>query len=202
MFSAAISLQPSEMLSAWRRDTARLLLHAPAAPPLRQKAALRIQLAGQSVGATIVGTVVSVHREGKGHRIELAPDADSLPALHMLLAGSRGEPIPFLQRSLRYLVRMPVVVASAGAEMYMTTYCVSAGGCGLKWSGPLPAVGQRVRLRFGAAARVADMPGTVCWLAATGSSPTAGVRFDLASGPPVAWGRMFADVARSGAPMA
>jgi hypothetical protein len=200
MFKVAISLQPSEMIGAWRGDTTRLLLPTAAAPQLRQKAAVRIQLAGQPVGATIVGTVVSAHGEGRNHRIELAPDGDSMRAVRMLLAAAKGEPVPFMQRAMRYLVRLPVAVAWGGGDVYMTTFCISEGGCGLKWSGPSPKVGQRLRLRFGVGRAATEVQGSICWLA-TGGSPTVGVRFEAGSAT-AAWGRMFADVARSGAPLA
>lgn len=199
MLHAAVSLEPSEMLGAFRPDTMRLLLRVPAALPLRQKAAVRIQLTGLPVGATVVGMVVSVHGEGAQHRVELAPDAASLPALRLLLAAARGESIPMLDRGPRYLAQVPVVVSCEGRAIYMTTFCVSEGGCGLRWSGPLPKVGQEVSVRLSGTARGPDIPGTVCWLASSGSSPTAGVRFDAREAPG-AWERMFADVARSGAP--
>lgn len=201
MFKTNVVLEPPEMLGAWRAETARLLLPTIAAPPVRQKAAVRIQLAGRPVAATVVGTVVSAHGDGRLHRIELAPDADSLGAVRLLLAAARGEPVPFLKRSMRYLVRLPVVVAAGGSDLYMTTYCISEGGCGLKWSGPLPSVGQELGIRLATGARVEGVRGTVCWLNPSGPSANAGVRLELGS-TAGAWGRMFAEVARSGAPVA
>ncbi len=202
MFKANVSLDPADLLGAWRGDTSRLLLPSVAAPRLRQKAAVRIQLSGRPAVATVVGTIVSVHGEGKNHRIELAPDADSLRAVRILLAAARGEPVPFMKRSTRYIVRLPVVVASAGSDLYMTTFCISEAGCGLKWSGPLPEVGQRVGLRLASAGRTDVLRGTVRWLISSGSLPSAGVRFDLSAGAMANWTRTFAEVARSGAPLA
>jgi hypothetical protein len=202
MFKTNVVLEPSEMLTAWRAETARLVLPTLAAPQLRQKAAVRIQIAGRPVGATIVGTIVSAHGDGRQHRIELAPDADSMRAIRLLLSAARGEPIPYMKRSLRYLVRLPVVVAAGGSDVYMNTFCVSEGGCGLKWSGPLPSVGQQLAIRLAAGARAEGVRGTVCWLSPSGPSPSAGVRLELDPAASVVWSRMFAEVARSGAPAA
>jgi hypothetical protein len=83
----------------------------------------------------------------------------------------------------------------------MTTYCISEGGCGLKWSGPLPSVGQELGIRLATGVRVEGARGTICWLNPSGPSANAGVRLELTS-TSGAWGRMFAEVARSGAPVA
>lgn len=202
MFKVNVALDPAQMLDAWRADTSRLLLPTAAAPRLRQKAAVRIQLAGRPAVSTVVGTIVSVHAEGRGHRIELAPDAESLRAVRVLLAAARGEPVAFMKRSKRYLVRLPVVVASGGSDLYMTTFCISEAGCGLKWSGPLPAIGQRVTLRLATTGHNQGLRGTVRWLTSSGTLHSAGVRFDLGAAAMASWSRTFAEVARSGAPLA
>ena len=202
MFSTHVTLQPAEMLAAWRESTVRLVLLTSAAPRLGQEAAVRIQLRGHAAAATVVGTVVSLAGQGAAWRVELAPGARSLSAVRMLLAAARGEPMSYMERSPRYLVRLPVTVGSEQGEVYMTTACVSEGGCELRWSGPPPAVGQGLRLRFRAGVRPTEVQGQVCWLDASRRGSTVGVQFAEARDTSSPWSAVFAEVVKSGAPRA
>jgi hypothetical protein len=203
MFAAALLLQPALMLAAWRPGPLALHLSSSSSEPrVRDRAAVRIDLVGSPVSATVVGTVLAVRREESGWAFDLGPDADSLNAVRLLLAAARGEAVPFRLRPTRYLVRLPATVSSwNAARIAMTTCSISEGGCGLSWSGPLPAVGQLVRLRVEAGPRVALGQGVVRWRSLSSPLSTAGVRF---TGGPIAgtWPELVAQVARSGAPRA
>lgn len=200
MLSLTIRLQTSEWPSTWRQESARLFVAARSAPRLRERAAVHVHLSGQPAGVTVVGTVVSVHRHEGVYRVELALDADSLGAAHLLDAAARGELARLPQRPPRYLFTLPVVVNWAGADLYMTTRSISGGGCALRWSGPIPAVGRPLRLRLGAGLRAPELTGEVRWNAPAGAGSTVGVRFVGNGGAARAWGGVLAEAAKSGAP--
>jgi hypothetical protein len=95
---------------------------------------------------------------------------------------------------------MPAVVHGAGGPTYMTTFSVSEKGCGLAWSGPVPAVGAPIDVRLGAGTGAATLRGEVCWTAQSGRTAMVGVRF--VAGARSAWAVTITDVERSGAPFA
>ncbi|MBK9517787.1 MAG: PilZ domain-containing protein [Anaeromyxobacter sp.] len=200
MIELVLDLEPSALLHAWRKDTGRLFLDTPRAPRQRGKAAIRIRLVGSKVAATVVGTVVSAHQQQQLHRLELQPEEASLPALRMLLAAAEGTAVPYQQRPLRYLARVPVVVATDQGEVLMTTFSVSPGGCGIAWSGPPPTIGRAVRLRVGPQARPADLWGTIRWIGARGPSSTTGVRLLAGDTVLAPWTDLLAQLELSGAP--
>lgn len=202
MVNFAVRLPPKEWLEAWRPQTVRVIVPAPFAPRLRDKAAVRVQLAGSPVAATLVGTVLGIHRTDGHPLVELHPDADSLPAIRMLVAAARGQEPRFLQRPIRYLVRMPVVVEWNGAGVYANTTTISEKGCAVRWAGTRPTVGQSVRLRVGSGTRAADIPGVVCWSSDGAGGSLAGVRFAERGGPNAVWAGVLAEALRSGAPQA
>jgi len=163
--------------------------------------AARIQLIDRPTSALVTGTAVGVQGAPRGHVIVLVPDDERLAAVELLLASARGQSVPFQHRAERFLAQLPVVVAAQqGGELLMTTRTISAGGCGLAWSGPPPAVGDPVVLRFGVGQRAATFEGTVCWRAeARMRSVLVGVRFAPARASPGAWSRVQEAVARLGA---
>jgi hypothetical protein len=195
-----IYLRPDELLGAWRPDSRHLLL--PTHEPLRlqQRVAARINAVGLGVAATITGRVVSASRHGSQYRIELVPDETRLRAMERLLAVARGEAVDYQTRAPRFLVAMPAVVYGPGSPTYMTTFSVSEKGCGLAWSGPVPAVGVPMDVRLGVGNRAASFRSEVCWTAQFGRTATVGVRFLV--GAKNAWTMMLMDVKRSGAPLA
>lgn len=196
----SIRLQPSEWLSAWRQETGRLHLPVTSAPRPGQAIALRVQLSGQPVGATFTGSVRGVERQQSHHRIEVAPDAESLRAVGLLTAAARGEPVRFRERPLRFLARLPVVVTSNRTTHFMTATSISEGGCSLRWSGLLPSVGQALELRFGIGSRTADLRGVVRWRRLAPSSPAVGVRFGPKGVAAGAWACLLAEAVKAGAP--
>jgi hypothetical protein len=202
MFAAAFVLEPEEMLGAWRPEPLLLELISAEPPQLRDRAAVRIEVSGRSVAATVVGTVLSVLRDRSGYSFGLAPDADSMSAVRLLLAAARGENVPFRARATRYLVRLPTTVSFwNAARISMTTFSVSVGGCGLNWSGPLPSVGQAIRLRVEGTTHAAVNQGVIRWRSHSHPASTAGVQI-IGSPASGAWPQLVAELARGGAPRA
>jgi hypothetical protein len=171
-----VTLTPAEWLSAWRAESKRLVLSVPTAPRSRE-VAVRVELAGRRVHAVLVGTAVSTHAHGTRHRLEIVPDPESARAMRLLDASARGEPVRFVERADRVTAKVPVTVVGDAGEVYMTTLNLSEGGCQLRWSGPPPAVGQVLHLRFRTKAGKVDVRGVLCWHASAGSRSAAGVRF-------------------------
>jgi PilZ domain len=202
VFSVAAFVRPEEFLSGWRPDAVRLLLPATRVPRLGGKAAVRVHLSGQPVCATVTGKIVCIFRHESQLRVELAPDAASLPAVRLLAAAARGERVGLRERPRRYLVELPVMVVSGEAKVYTTTFSISEGGCGLRWSGPPLRVGAELQVRLGAGPRAPEARVVVCWTASLRSQWTVGLRFVTTPGGSYAWGTLFDGVASSGAPAA
>lgn len=196
----ALSLRPDELVAAWRPDVGRLWL--PTRVPLRaqQRVVATIALAGAGAAATISGRVVSATRAAGGDRFELAPDDVRVKAVERLVALARGEVVEWAPRIPRYLATVPAVVQGPIAPTYMTTFSVSANGCGLAWTGPVPAVGAPVDVRLGAGSAAARFRSVVCWTAQSGRAAMVGVRF--VAGAQAAWATTIAELERSGAPPA
>lgn len=199
MYTTDLRLSASEWNAGWRRETGHLLFVLPLSRKLGERIAIRVYLTDRPVHATVVGTVASVHRQGEQHRVELSPDADSLPAVRLLRASALGQSFNFSQRNVRYLTRLPVLITHSGGDLYATTVSISKGGCALKWPGPLPDTGRPLRLRFGAGRRAVELDGVVCWVQPGGSAGIAGVRFEGAAGA-TAMAGLLLEAHQSGAP--
>lgn len=199
--SIDVPLRPDELVGAWRTDSRRLVLQTRQPLRVRQRVAARITAVGRGVAATITGRVASASSHDDVHRIELVPDEMRLRALERLLAVARGEAVEYQPRVPRLLATIPAVVHGSAAPTYMTTFSVSENGCGLAWSGPVPAaVGAKLDIRLGAGSRTVTFGSVVCWTARSGSRTTVGVRF--VTGAKDAWAMMLSEVRRSGAPPA
>lgn len=194
-----VPFRPDELVAAWRPESRRLVLPSRESLRLQQRVAARISV-GPGTAATITGRVASASRHGSLYRIELVPDDIRLRALERLLSIARGLAVQYQPRAPRFLATMPAVVHGPLERTYMNTFSVSEKGCGLAWSGPVPAVGVPVDVRLGAGSRAAIFQSVVCWTAQAGRTPTVGLRF--LSGPTNAWAMMLSDVKRSGAPPA
>jgi PilZ domain len=193
----AVRMKPSEWLDAWRPERSRLLLPTPTAPRLHGRVAARVQLSGQPACATVFGTAVSVQRHADQFRAEIAVDAESLRAVKILTAAARGERIRFLERPLRYVVKLPVIVPWNGGQVYTSTVSISEGGCALRWSGTPPGTGSRLVLRMGAKGRSLDFSGVVCW--SDPGSSVAGVRVFATGMMRDVWKGLLTEAARAGA---
>jgi hypothetical protein len=192
----------SEWLAAWRPETGRLFLPAHPRLRLRETVAVKVEFADRPVGATVVGTVVSILRHVEPFRIEVAPDEESLRAVGLLTAAARGQPVRFRSRPPRHRIRLPVVVSYAGAGILVNTISASEAGCSLRWPGRLPAVGQRLFLRFGVGIRSVDVVGVVRWKRPSPSSPAVGLQLEADGSTARGWTALLAEAVRTGTPEA
>lgn len=199
--SIDVPLSPDELVGAWRTDSRRLVLQTRQPLRVRQRVAARITAVGRGIAATITGRVASASCHDDVHRIELVPDEMRLRALERLLAVARGEAVEYQPRAPRLLATIPAVVQGPAGPTYMTTFSVSKDGCGLAWSGPVPAaIGAELDIRLGSGSRFVVFRSMVCWTARSGRRTTVGVRF--LTGAKVAWGMMLTEAKQSGAPPA
>ncbi|HET7825356.1 MAG TPA: PilZ domain-containing protein [Anaeromyxobacter sp.] len=198
--SVDIPLQPDELIDAWRPESRRLLLTTKEPLRLQQRVVARITAVGLNVAATITGRVVSASRSGDHYRIELVPDDIRVRAMERLLSIARGEAVDDRTRAPRFLASMPAVVYLSAGPVYMTTFSVSENGCGIAWSGAVPAIGTPMDVRIGAGTQAASFRAVVCWTAKAGRTAMVGVRF--VTGERNAWVTMLTDLKRSGAPLA
>jgi hypothetical protein len=176
MNSVVVRMTAEQWSAAWRPLDKRLLLPLPGAPAKRQRVAVRIELAGHILHATVVGTITALQRCGALVHADVTPDPSSAGALTLIDAAARGQVVQFRERPRRYLVQLPVGVVARRGEVYMTTVSLSPGGCSLRWSGATPQTGQALRLRFGAGSGKVEVEGTVRWVRG-GSSVNVGIRF-------------------------
>lgn len=194
-----LALRPRELVAAWRSATRRLLLPVAAPAARNQRVQAWITVVGMGVGATVTGRVVSTLREQGRSLVEVAPDDTRLQAVERLVAIAAGTPVAYAPRAPRLLAALPAVVSGLHGPTYMTTFAVSANGCGLSWSGPVPDVGTPMEIRLGAGREAASFCAEVRWTS-RGRAPTVGVCF--AAGERDAWTRMLSTLKRSGAPPA
>lgn len=196
-----ITLRPEELVAAWRTDSRRLVLQTREPLRAQQRVVARITVGGRGVAATITGRVASASRHENVHRADVAPDEVRMPALQRLLAIARGEAVQHVPRTPRLLVTIPAIVHGPSGPTYMTTFSVSENGCGLAWSGSVPAaIGSPLDIRLGAGSRAVTFRSVVCWTAKAGSTPTVGVRF--VTGAKDTWSMMLSEARRAGAPPA
>ena len=200
LLSLDVRLRPEELAVAWRPESRRLVLPAKAPLRLQQKVAARITAVGLGVAATITGRVVSAGPHGDRFRIELAPDEARMRAVERLMEIARGGAVRYHPRIPRFLASLPAFVSGPRQPTYMNTFSVSENGCGLVWSGPVPAAGATMDVRLGAGNRAATFRAVVCWTSQSGRSATVGLRF--VSGPQQAWSTILAERRRAGAPLA
>ncbi|HYG66257.1 MAG TPA: PilZ domain-containing protein, partial [Anaeromyxobacteraceae bacterium] len=125
----------------------------------------------------------------------------SLPAAHFLAMAARGEPVAFRDRAPRFAAERRLVLVHHATSVDARTLNVSEGGTAVRWTGPLPAVGDLVSIRLGEGLffpRVARA--VVCWTQPGGSvDRSVGLRVIPEGRAARAWRGFVAEIARSGA---
>jgi hypothetical protein len=165
--------------------------------------AARIGVLGQTIRATVFGTIAGVRRVGRPTLppgIDLRLDAGSIPAAGFLAMAARGEPVNFKERAPRYTTARPFHVLRGGVSVLVNTINVGEGGCAFHWTSALPPVGEvlPVRLSDGFFARQAEA--VVCWSLETAEAERSfGVRLHAEGRARRFWRSMVAEVASSGA---
>jgi hypothetical protein len=198
--SLDLALRPYELMAAWRPESRNLVLVVaePVAP--RQPVQARITLLGTGAGATIIGCAARARPHPCGVELELEPDALRARTLERLVEVASGAPVAYRTRAPRYLAEIPALVQRPDGARRATTFAVSEGGCGLEWSGTMPAVGTPLDVQLGAAPQVASFCAEVCWTAPRERVPTLGLRF--VAGDRASWSRIISALKAAGAPPA
>ena len=202
LHSVALDLEPAQYLAWWRPAQGVLFVPALGEARVGDEAAARIGLAGQTIRATLFGSVSLVRRLGRPSLLpgaELTIDGASLPAARFLASAARGEPVSFQERQRRYLLSRRLHLRTAGRELEAVTLNVSEGGCAVGWTGPPPAAGEVVTVRLAGGLFAPQVRGVVCWTAA-GGPPAApvGLRLLVEGRAGRRWTRLVGEAARSG----
>jgi len=164
--SVALHVEGAQYLTGWRPETGTLFLPALSEARVGQPVAVRVGLFGQSIRATLFGTVSLVRRVGRPALppgIDLTLDRMSLPAAHFLAMAARGEPVSYRERAPRYVVERQFLATRDGVEHETRTFNISEGGCAVSWPGPLPMVGEVVALRLSDGLFASSPRAVVCW---------------------------------------
>ena len=204
--SVALNLEAGQYLAGWRPDASALFLPALSDSRVGDEVAVRIGIFGQSIRATVFGSIGLVRRMGRPSLppgVELSLDKMSVPAARFLAAAAKGEKLTFRERAPRYVIGRRLIVSRDGSELQAQTLNVSEDGCALLWTGPLPMVGELVGLKLGDGFFAASGRAVVCWNAIGGAVPRAvGVRIEPGGRASKAWRAIAAEAARAGARMA
>ena len=203
MRSVFVNLEGPQYLGGWRPETGVLFLPALSESRVGEVVAVRVGIYGQAIRATLFGKVALVRRVGRPALppgVELALDKGSLPAAGFLAAAARGEPVSFRERSPRYAAERRVTASHGREQLETTTLNLSEGGCALRWTGPLPLVGDVLSLRLGDGLFAPTARAVVCWNQPGGAvERSVGVRVIAAGRAGKAWRSLVAEVGQSGA---
>lgn len=198
--SLDLAFRPYELVAAWRPASRTLVLVVSQPVSPSQPVQARITVLGTGAGATILGRVARTAPHPFGVELELEPDALRARTLERLVEVAAGARVDYRTRAPRYLAEVPALVHRLNEVKRVTTFAVSEGGCGLAWSGAMPAVGTPLEIQLGSGEQLASFCAEVCWTAPQGRIPTLGLRF--AAGDRASWSRMIAELQRAGAPPA
>ncbi len=203
MRSVFVNLEGPQFLGGWRPETGVLFLPALSETRVGEEVAVRVGIYGQAIRATLFGKVALVRRVGRPALppgVELSLDKASLPAAGFLAAAARGEPVSFRERSPRYAAERPFSVTHGKEQLDTTTLNVSEGGASLRWSGPLPLVGDLVSFKLGGGLFAPTARAVVCWNQPGGTvERSVGVRVIGEGRSGKAWRALVTEIIQGGA---
>jgi len=206
LHSVALHLEPSQFLAGWRQDQGTLFLPALSDARVGDEVAVRVGIFGQTIRATLLGTVGLVRRLGRPSLppgVELTLDQASLPAAVFLATAARGERVTFRERAPRFVFARPMRLVRDGLEIRADTLNVSEGGLAVGWGGPLPMVGEVIAVKLGRTVFAPRARGVVCWNSLGGEARRAvGMRIVSGGRAGRAWRALATEAAQSGAPAA
>jgi Tfp pilus assembly protein PilZ len=204
LHSLSINLEAAQFLGGWRPEVGTIFLPTLSEARVGEEVAVRIGIFGQTIRATLLGTIGLVRRVGRPSLppgVELVLDKGSLPAGMFLAAASRGEKVTFRERAPRYVYSRPVRVIREGLEVTAHTLNVSESGCAVGWSGPLPMVGEVLDLKMGRTFLAPRARAVVCWNSLGGEVQRAvGLRILGGGRAGRAWRAVTFAAGQSGAP--
>jgi hypothetical protein len=206
LHSLALNLEPGQFLAGWRPEAGTLFLPTLSEARVGDDVAVRIGIYGQTIRATVLGSIGLVRRVGRPSLppgVELSLDKGSLPAANFLATAARGDKVTFRERAPRFVAERRIRLFRDGLEVPASTLNISEGGCAVGWSGPLPMVGEVLALKLGTTFLAPRARAVVCWNSLGGEvARAAGLRV-LADGRAArAWKGVALAAARSGAPTA
>lgn len=203
LHSVALNLDPAQFLAGWRPDEGVLFVPTMSDGRVGDEVAVRIGIFGQTIRATVFGSISLVRRVGRPTLppgAELTLDRVSLPAAQFLALASRGERVVFRERAPRYVVERPLIVVRDATPIETKTINVSEGGCALAWSGPLPMVGEVVSIKLGVGLFTASARAVICWNnIARPLERSTGARLIARGRALRAWKNLIVEVANKGA---
>lgn len=207
LHSVELKLGPDHYLAGWKPDAGTLFLPVLSGARGGDEVAARIGILGHGIRATVFGAVALVRRVGRPSMppgVELALDQMSLPAARFLALAARGQPIEFRERPPRWVAARALRFRREAAEpQEASTLNLSAGGCAVAWPGPLPAVGEVLRVKLGRGLLAPTARAVVCWTAPDEPSPRQiGLRLAGKGRAARAWRAMADEAARAGAKQA
>jgi hypothetical protein len=206
LHSVAVNLEPAQFLAGWRPEGGTLFLPTLSEARVGDEVAVRIGIFGQTIRATLLGSIGLVRRVGRPSLppgVELNLDRASLPAGMFLAAASRGEKVSFRERAPRYVYARELRVIRDGLVVPTHSLNVSEGGCAVSWSGPLPMVGEVLDLKLGNSLFAPKARAVVCWNSLGGEAERAvGLRILGVGRAGRAWRAVAYAAAQSGAPTA
>ena len=203
MQTTSVNLEPAQYLAGYRPQSASVFIPALSESKIGAQVAVRVGIVGQTIRATLFGRVSLVRRVGRPALppgVELVLDPASVPAASFLAMAARGDVVTFRERAPRYTVERKLLVEHGGSAFETVTLNLAEGGCALRWTGPLPAVGDVVGVRLGGGLFAPTARAIVCWTAADGDGErSAGLRVVVEGRGGRAWRALVAAVAASGA---
>jgi len=187
-----IPLDARTLVAAWRPGESRLVIRTEEPVGEGRRVALKL-LGDVGVTAPVLGTVTVARAIAGAYTAEIEVDADRRPALRRVLEFLNGKATLPRTRAPRFRVTMPVVVSLGSSHVYMTSFSLSRGGCGLVWSGTRPPLGANLEVRLGSGVRAATFRARVCWVRPEPLGVKVGLRF-LAGGDQPALGAILGEV--------
>ncbi len=166
MQSVSIILEPAQFLASWREKTGTIFLPTLSETRVGDEVAVRVGLYGHAIRATLFGKVALVRRVGRPALppgIDLQLEKNSLAAAGFLAAAARGEPVTFKERAPRYAAGRALIVARNGVAREVVTVNVAEGGAAVRWSGPLPLVGDELVVKLKDGFFGPSVEAIVCW---------------------------------------
>jgi len=201
--SVSVNVDAAQYLAGYRPEAGNLFLPTLSESRVGERVAVRVGIHGQTIRATLFGKISHVRRIGRPALppgVELHLDRHSVAAAGFLAMAARGEPVTFKERLPRWSHETKLAVEHAGTAVEAVTINVSEGGCAVRWTGPLPLVGDVVAIRLGEGLFAPTARAIVCWNQPGGAvDRSVGLRLVSGGRGARAWRSLVTKVSKSGA---
>lgn len=199
----AVELDRERLLAGWKPDRAALFVAAMSDAHVGEEVALTVALTASPARATVLGRIVAVRRMGRPALppgVEIAVDAQSVPAVRFLCRSATGELVQYQERSPRFVVPFRLSVQRGATAQDCVTQDVSDAGCCVLWQGPPPALGEALEIRVREALFASTLRATVCWTTrhSAGGATRLGLRVAVRGRAARAWSAIVDEAGRTG----